>query len=116
VARHAPELVDPSRRIAMLVQALETAQITSGLSEALDQIETFHPPPVIDALFRGLVEREGDVAYHCAEMLAVIHGAVPSRYDWSMRPLFLRFNTDDREARREALAELEALLARAGGG
>jgi hypothetical protein len=116
VAYLSPQLVDRSLHTEMLVQALQTAQIMSGLSEALDQIETFHPPPVLDALFRGLMEREGEVAYHCAELLAVIHGVVPSRHDWSMRPLYLRFNTEDREARREALAELEALIARAGGG
>lgn len=111
VAHYAPELVTKSMRVAMLTEALRSAQIMTGLSEALDQIEDFHPPAVIRALFRGLLKREGEVAYHCAEMLAVIHGAIPSRYDWSLRPLFLRFTADDPTERRAALAELQLLLA-----
>lgn len=111
VARHAAALVDDALHTAMLVQALERADITSGLSEALDQMADFHPPPIVDALLRAAMEREGDVAYHCAELLAVIHGVVPSRHDWSMRPLFLRFNTDDREERRAALQELQQRFA-----
>ena len=99
-----------STRIDMLTEALHSAQIMTGLSEAFDQIEEFHPPAVIDALFRGLLEREGEVAYHCAEMLAVIHGVIPSRYDWSLRPLFLRFTTNNLDERRAALAELQLHL------
>ncbi len=110
VADYAPELVRESTRIDMLMEALRSAQIMTGLSEALDQIEDFHPPVVVDALFRGLLEREGEVAYHCAEMLALIHGAIPSRYDWSLRPLFLRFTTNNPDERRAALEELQLHL------
>jgi len=80
------------------------------MSRALEQIEAFHPPVIMDALWRGLTEREGDVAYHCAETLAIIHGAISSRFDWTLRPLFLRFNTDDADQRRDAKRELERVL------
>jgi hypothetical protein len=110
IASRAPQLVPDAVRTDMLLQALASADIMGGLSEALDQMEEFHPPPVIDALFAALMEREGAVAYHCAATLAVIHGVIASRMDWSMRPLFLQFNTDDLKARRAALLELRQRL------
>ena len=45
-------------------------------------------------------------AYHFAATLATLRGVVESRYDWSMRPLFLRFSTSDRAERRAALLAL----------
>jgi hypothetical protein len=110
IAQRAPRLVDDTLKVEMLLQAIETADIWSGLSKALDLIEAYHPPVIVDALFRALLAREGDVAYHCAAALAVIHRKIDSRMNWSMRPLFLRFNTVDVEARREALRELRARL------
>jgi hypothetical protein len=110
IAQRAPQLVADTLKVEMLLQAIQTAEIWSGLSKALDQIETFHPPIIVDALFRALLEREGDVAYHCAAALAVIHRKIDSRMNWSMRPLFLRFNTRDLDAQREALRELRVRL------
>lgn len=105
-----PEATD-SERIAALIHALATAQLMGGLSAALDEIETFHPPPIVDALFHALEVREGPVAYHCAALLAVAHGVIDSPLDFTHRELFLRFNTDDRAERDAALTDLRALLA-----
>ncbi|QJR37528.1 hypothetical protein [Gemmatimonas groenlandica] len=110
IADRAPELVDDALHTEMLRDALTSAEIMSGLSEALDQIEEFHPPVVVDALFAGLIERDGAVAYHCAATLAVIYGKIDSRFDWSMRPLFLRFNTERQTERLEARRELRRQL------
>lgn len=110
IADRAPQLMSDELRTEALLHALNSADIMSGLSSALDQIEAFHPPVIMDALWRGLTEREGDVAYHCAETLAIIHGAISSRFDWTLRPLFLRFNTDDADQRRDAKRELERVL------
>ena len=77
VADRAPARVPDGVRTDMLLCALESAEIMSGLSAALDLMETFHPPVVIDALFAGLIERDGDIAYHCAATLPVIYGKIP---------------------------------------
>ena len=69
-------------------------------------MESFHPPAIVDALWRGLTTRQGDVATHYAAMLAFVYGKADSPFDWSMRPLFLKFNTTSTAERQAAIAEL----------
>lgn len=106
VARHAPDLVSPDKRAASLVAGLETATFFHGLSDALDTAAEFHPPQVLDALWRGLQEREGEVAVHFAALLAYLHGKADAPFDLALRPLFLTFNTEDPHQRRAAIVKL----------
>jgi hypothetical protein len=110
VLQHAPQLADDDTRSAALVHALETATVFDGFTTTLDQVEKFHPPPIVDALWRGLTSRQGDVAVHYAGMLAFIYGKADSAFDWSMRPLFLKFNTASSAERRAAIAELRTRI------
>lgn len=110
VTRFAPALFSDDERAALLVRALEGGEFYQDMSSALDQVEAYHPPPVVDALFRGLFVRPGDVACHFAAMLTFVHGKAESTFDWDKRPLFLRFNTDDQVERLAAFHELCALL------
>ncbi|MCC6538002.1 MAG: hypothetical protein IT162_10655, partial [Bryobacterales bacterium] len=93
-------------RVASLLEALRTGEFYGGLSEALAEVEETHPPEIIDALFRGTLEREGGVACHFAAMIFYLHGKAAMPFDWDHRPFFLRFNTTDRAAREAAFAEL----------
>ena len=108
IMKHAPHLVDDAVRTEMLVNALEVATPFDAFTDTLEQVEGFHPPPVVDALWRGVDTRQGDVAVHYAAMLAFIYGKADSAFDWSMRPLFLKFNTTSSAERRAAVAELRA--------
>jgi hypothetical protein len=110
IMKHAPHLVDDAARTEMLVNALEVATPFDAFTDTLEQVERFHPPPVVDALWRGVDTRQGDVAVHYAAMLAFIHGKADSAFDWSMRPLFLKFNTTSSAERRVAIAELRSRL------
>ena len=110
IMRHAPHLVDDAARTEMLLNALEVATPFDSFTDILDQVERFHPPPIVDALWRGLDTRQGDVAVHYAAMLAFIHGKADSAFDWSMRPLFLKFNTVSSAERQAAIAELRSRL------
>jgi len=110
VISRAPHLVDEAGRLESVLMALETVAMFGGLSQTLDAVEEFHPPAVVEALFRGLVHRPGDVAYHYATVLAVIHGILSSRFDWSMRPQLLAFNTTNMTERREAFLKLYDLV------
>lgn len=110
VLRYAPDLGSKDERTAALVSALETADFFGGLSAALDVATDDHPPPVIDALFRGALHRKGDVACHFAAMLMYLHGCTREPFDDDQRPFFLRFNTPDRAARRAVFLELGAKL------
>lgn len=106
VAEYAPDLVSDAERTRALVAALEGSEIYGGLTQALLEVEEFHPPKVIAALFRGLLTRTGVNAVNFAGMLMFLHGKAESSFDWNHRPLFLRFNTEDRAERESAFREL----------
>jgi hypothetical protein len=106
VLRHAPELLTDEQRTAMMVDGLETAEFYTGLSQFLDLVEEWHPPPVIDALLRGVQRAHGEVATHFAAMLMYLNGQAAEPFDWELRPFFLRFNTGDPGEREAAFREL----------
>lgn len=93
-------------RERILIDALEKSEFYEGLTQALDQIETFHPQGVIDALLRGLLVRGDSAAVNFAGMLLYIYGKSDSSFDWARRPLFLRFGTSNIDDRRKAFEEL----------
>ena len=90
----------------LLVEGLETAEFYGGLTQFLAHAETWHPAPVIDALFRGASHREGEIAVHFAAMLMYLHGKADEAFDWAHRPFFLRFHTEDPAEREAAFREL----------
>lgn len=106
VHQYAPQLVSQEDRTNSLVKALEQAEIFTGLSQALDEVAEFHPPPVMDAMLRGLLHRDGGTAVHLAAMLYYVHGKSAAPFDWNHRPFFLRFHTDDLGERESAIREL----------
>lgn len=110
VARHAPDLVAPEVRAASLVSALATVTAFGGLTQALDEATDFHPPEVMAALWRGVSEREGQVAVHYAALLAYLHGKAEAPFDFAQRPFFLSFNTEDQAERAAAVAALRHRL------
>ncbi|MES2465238.1 MAG: HEAT repeat domain-containing protein [Armatimonadota bacterium] len=100
---------DPDRE-ALLVKALESDVFFGGLTPALEEVEEFHPPKVIDALLDGALNREGEVAVHFAAMLYFLHGKSKEAFDWEHRPFFLRFHTDDSAERLTVFRELCAAI------
>jgi hypothetical protein len=106
VSRFAPNLITNSDRSKSLIQALKNAEIFSGLSQTLDEIETYHPEEVKEALIDGLLSREGEVATLFAGMLFYIYGKADEPFNWSQRPFFLRFNTENKAEREKAFLEL----------
>lgn len=106
VTRFAPNLVADSERSRSIIEALQTAEIFSGLSQVLDYVEEYHPAEVIEALITGLLSREGDVAVLFAAMLFYLYGKAKEAFDMKQRPFFLLFNTEKREERAQAFREL----------
>lgn len=98
VLQYARHLITDSTRIATLVSALAKAEPYGGITQTLLEVEEFHPPAIIDALFRGVLLRENAVAGEFAAMLLYLHGKAESPFDWDKRPFFFRFHTTEREA------------------
>lgn len=103
---HVPDDVPKEDRTKMLLKTLQSDDIYEGLSEGLDEAAKFHPPKVIDLLLKGCLHRPGNVATHFSALLYYIHAKSKTPFDWDHRPFFLRFNTDDREARKAVFKEL----------
>lgn len=101
---------DETIRTGELVNALATGTFYATLTQALDEVALLHPPAIVDALFRALLARDGEVACHMAAMLLFVHGKAASIFDWESRPLFLRFNTEDSAERWSACEELCLLI------
>jgi len=110
ITRYAPEIISESSRIDILVEQLNSATFFAGLGQALDQIATCHPPAVIEALFRGVLNRPGDIAVHFAAMLFFVHGRTTEPFAMDHRGFFLRFNTEIRAERVDAFLELCAKI------
>ena len=106
VLSYASALIDDATRTDTILLALTQVGPFAGRTETLDLVMEFHPPIIVQALFVGLLQASGEMAYHYAAALAAIHGVVDSRHDWSLRPLYLAFNTDDAVARRDAFLTL----------
>jgi len=106
VARFAAGIIGDDVRTDILVDAIEHAEFYGGLTQALLEVETFHPPAIIQTLLRATEHRDGDVATHLAAMLLYLHGKAAEPFDWDHRPFLLRFNSDVAGDRQAAFAEL----------
>ncbi|MBI2782058.1 MAG: hypothetical protein HYX55_09730 [Chloroflexi bacterium] len=93
-------------REAAVIAGLESALIYGGLTVALDIATEERTPAMVAALFRAALRDEGEAAVHAAARLAFIHGKAKEEFDWDLRPLFLRFNTQDRAERAAAFRDL----------
>jgi hypothetical protein len=96
-------------REAAVVAGLEGADLMSSLSVALDLATELRTKAIVEALFRIALSGEGETAVHAAARLAFIHKKAREEFDWELRPLFLRFNSQDRGERTRAFRELCAL-------
>jgi hypothetical protein len=106
VTRFAPTLITDRERSHSIIEALKYAEIFSGLSQVLDDIEEFHPSEVKEELIAGLLTRKGDVAVLFAGMLFYLFGKAKEPFDMNQRLFYLRFNTENKDERVRAFREL----------
>ena len=110
--RHGKAVIGDAERLLGIRRALEEAEFFDGLSEALETIERFHPPEVIDLLLAALLRREGEVAVHVAALLCFLHGQAAEPFDWQHRPFYLRFAEEDPDLRQAVFRDLCARIGR----
>lgn len=109
VIEYAPRVVSDDERTTALVESLRTAEIYGGLTQTLRLVERHHPPAVIAALLRGVLERKSE-AIHFSGMLMFLHGKAKSAFDWEQRPFYLKFATQVRSDREPLFRELCAKI------
>jgi len=102
--------VPRSGRSQSIIDALQNAEIFTGLSQVLDDVEKYHPKEVKEALIAGLLTRKGEVAVLFAAMLFYVFKKAKEPFDMEQRPFFLRFNTENRAERLAAFLELCSIL------
>jgi hypothetical protein len=111
---HAAKLLGDSApledREAAVIEGLASTVFYEGLSTAFDLAVELRTPAIIDALFMAALRDEGEAAVHAAARLAFIHRKAREEFDWELRPLFLKFNTQDRSERKAAFRELCKLV------
>jgi hypothetical protein len=110
VVRYAPNMITNAERTASILKTLKNAKLFGGLSEALDEVEEFHPPEIIAELFRGALQREGEIAVLFAAMLFFVYGKSSEAFEMEQRPFFLRFNTANSSERQKVFDELCNIL------
>lgn len=106
VARVAPHLIPNDEQLSELLQRVDECDAYKGLDLTLQQIESMHPPKIIEAMLYRIVRDPGVVAVHFAAMLLYLNGKAASAFDWEQRPFYLRFNAGDEVDRRQAFIEL----------
>lgn len=110
VRQHAQECIGVALpredRERLIIQSLDGDNLLDGLGAALDEVAEFHPPRVVEALFRGALRRPGEAAVNFAAMLFFLHGKATEPFDMKQRPFFLRFNTEIRHKRVEVFCEM----------
>jgi hypothetical protein len=106
VSRYAPDLITDNEHVKSVVDGLQNAELFGGLSQVLDEVESYHPEEVKEALIAGLLNRKGDVAVLFAAMLFYIYGKAKTPFDMAQRPFFLQFNTEDKAERVKVFREL----------
>jgi hypothetical protein len=106
VSRFAPKLISDRQKTQTLVRILQNEEIFNGLSQALDEVEKYHPAKIKEALIKGLLNREGEIAVLFAAMIFYIYGKAKEPFDMNQRPFFLTFNTESKTERLIAFLEL----------
>ncbi len=111
LSSHAPDLLTDAERTQILVDVLGNPTEETGMTQALLEVERFHPPAVVHALLGAILTSSGENAVHLAALAMFVHGRAECAFDWSLRPWLLAFDTADRG---ERVARFRDLCARIG--
>jgi hypothetical protein len=104
---HAGDAAPAEREIVRLLRD-PLAEI--GTAALMQMVEAHPTPQVQTALRYCAVDGAAPFRVHAAALLLYLGGGAEESFDWSYRPLFLKFGEDDRAVRLAALDQLTALL------
>jgi hypothetical protein len=95
---------------AIALAALGEASIANGMTRALAFAEAHATEAVRRKLLACARDGNDDIRVHAAALAHFLHGGAASSFDWSKRPLYLRFGSNDPAERQAAFLDLCASI------
>ncbi len=93
-----------------LVGALRRVSLLNGLTRILGLANSHRSAAVRREVLRTAFDGEADARCHAAGLAHFMHGGSAAMFDMKFRPLYLRFNGDERKQRVAAFRELCGLI------
>ena len=95
---------------AVIIEGLRFGALGKGLAQC-ERLAAAHPSEAVkNELIRGALCSNDGRAVRFVGILFFLYGKANVPFDWSQRPFFLRFNTKDARARRQAFDEMCRVL------
>jgi hypothetical protein len=107
--RAAKELDDLGETVdleSVIIEALRGADLSNGLSQAIDAAEQHPSPRIQETLLDLALNGNEDQRIQCAALALHLGGKADEAFDWNHRPFFLRFGEENRKTQIEAYQEL----------
>jgi hypothetical protein len=89
-----------------IIDALRGADLSTGLSQAIDMAEEHPSPRIQETLLDLALNGSEEQRIHCAALALYLGGKADEAFDWNHRPFFLSFGDEDRGKQIEAYKEL----------
>ena len=106
-AQHLADMGDHDAREKTIIETLRKPDLGAGVSQILLAAEEHPTEGVKQTLFWCILHAQDHVLrVNAAGLLFYLYGVSDSTFDWSFRPLFLRFGSDDMNERQAAFLEL----------
>ncbi|HZR27926.1 MAG TPA: hypothetical protein VFA71_04035 [Terriglobales bacterium] len=100
------ELLDNASIESLILDALDSATLTNGMTMTLRFARAHATPSVRQKLLWCALYGNDDIRVHAAALSHYLHGQSASAFDWSFRPLYLRFRSKEQTERQAAFIEL----------
>jgi hypothetical protein len=107
--RAAEELTELGETVdleVVIMEALRSSDLSSGLSQAIDLAEENPSPRIQETLLDLALNGNEDQRIQCAALALYAGGKAEEAFDWNHRPFFLRFGDENRQVQIEAYREL----------
>ena len=100
------ELLSDERIESLIIDALDSTTLLNGMVKTLDFAEAHPTTNVRHKLLSCARHGNDDIRVHAAALAHFLYGGSSTGFDWSFRPLYLRFGSEDESERQAALVEL----------
>jgi hypothetical protein len=99
-------LLSDAKIESLIIDALDATTLLNGMVRALAFAEAHPTTNVRRKLLWCARHGHDDIRVHAAALAHFLYGGSSTAFDWSFRPLYLRFGSEDEKERQAALIEL----------